>query len=155
VRRLGLKIGSTTGYTRPMLDLLVDEAKAQGYTPDLNLSPDDVAAGRPHPYMIFHIAAHLGIAPLSSIVKVGDTPFDVAEGLNAGCWSVGVALTGNMIGLTEEDYLQLHVLDREMRDTKAREALLEAGAHYVIDRVRDLPSVLLSINDRLAQGERP
>jgi phosphonoacetaldehyde hydrolase len=155
VRRLGLKVGSTTGYTRPMLELLVEEAKSQGYTPDLNLSPEDVAAGRPHPFMIFHIAAHLGISPLSSIVKVGDTPVDIAEGINAGCWSVGVALTGNMVGLSEEEYSQLTATDREARASRAREDLVNTGAHYVIDSLADLPAVLFAIDGRMANGERP
>lgn len=155
VRQQGLKVGTTTGYTRPMLELLAEEAKAQGFTPDLNLSPEDVAAGRPHPFMIFHIAAHLGISPLSSIVKVGDTPVDVAEGLYAGCWSVGVALTGNMVGLTEEQHLRLADTERDSCASKARDELLQAGAHYVIDSVAELPAVMSAIDARLANGERP
>src|SRR5262249_30278110 len=47
IRARGLKIGSTTGYTRPMLDILVASARAQGYQPDMALCPDDVGGGRP------------------------------------------------------------------------------------------------------------
>lgn len=34
LRDRGLKIGSTTGYTRPMLDVLLPHAVAMGYAPD-------------------------------------------------------------------------------------------------------------------------
>src|SRR2546429_394449 len=42
----GLKIGTTTGYTRDMLDLLVEASKKAGYVPDCSLAPGDVGAGR-------------------------------------------------------------------------------------------------------------
>ncbi len=155
LQRQGLKIGTTTGYTRAMLDLLVEEAAMQGYAPDANLCPEEVAAGRPHPFMILRLAAELGLWPLPAIVKVGDTVVDVQEGLNAGVWSVGVAITGNMIGLSEADWNALPPGQRETRARAARNALLNAGAHYVIDRVADIAPVLDQINARLRQGERP
>ena len=49
LRSLRLKIGSTTGYTRPMLDILIARAAEQGYRPDVSLCPDDVGGGRPLP----------------------------------------------------------------------------------------------------------
>src|SRR5262249_24821463 len=58
VRRLrdrDLRIGSTTGYPRPMLDVLVERARAQGYEADIALCPDDVGGGRPHPWMCLQI----------------------------------------------------------------------------------------------------
>ncbi len=49
VRKRGIKIGSTTGYTRPMLDMILRPAAEQGYRPDCAITPDDVgAAGRIH-----------------------------------------------------------------------------------------------------------
>src|SRR5262249_39520128 len=44
-RRRGLKIGTTTGYTREMLDMLVAAAAKSGYVADCNLCPEDVNAG--------------------------------------------------------------------------------------------------------------
>src|SRR5262249_49793037 len=52
-RHRGLKIGTSTGYTREMLDILVSSAAKSGYSADCNLCPDDVGPGRPHPFMIF------------------------------------------------------------------------------------------------------
>jgi len=155
IKRQGLKIGTTTGYTRAMLELLVEEAAKQGYAPDANLCPEDVAAGRPHPFMILRLAASLGVWPLAAIVKVGDTVVDIQEGLNAGTWSIGIAITGNMIGLSEDRWNALPPGAQDARAKAAREALLNAGAHYVVDCAADVAGLLDEINARLRQGERP
>ena len=107
IRKRGMKIGSTTGYTRAMLELVLRPAAEQGYAPDCAITPDDVGAGRPHPWMIFANAIRLQVEPLEAIVKVGDTPVDIEEGLHAGVWTIGVARTGNMIGLSAEDFAAL------------------------------------------------
>jgi len=148
-RRRGLKIGTTTGYPREMLDLLVKGSMEAGYIPDCNLSPSDVGAGRPHPFMIYENAVRLQVYPLASIVKIGDTPVDILEGLNAGTWSVGVAATGNMMGLSQKAFEALSASQRETRLAQARTELEKAGAHYVVDSISDLDSVLDDIDARL------
>ena len=155
LRDRGLKIGSTTGYTRPMLEILLRHAATQGYTPDCALCPDDVGAGRPLPWMIYENAVRMKVYPLAAIVKVGDTISDIEEGLNTGTWAVGVAQTGNMIGLTEEQWRALPDSDRSKRLQDARCKLLSAGAHYVIDMLGDFDQVADQIEARLQTGERP
>ena len=155
-RDRGLKIGSTTGYTRPMLEVLLRHAAAQGYAPDCALCPDDVGgAGRPLPWMIYENAVRMKVWPLEAIVKVGDTISDVEEGLNAGTWAVAVAQTGNMIGVTEEVWQAWPESKRSKRLQDARDKLLAAGAHYVIDTLADFNGVVDEIEARLRAGERP
>lgn len=153
-RRHGLKIGTTTGYTREMLDLLVEASRKAGYIPDCNFAPSDVGAGRPLPYMIYENAVRLQVYPLAAIVKIGDTPADIQEGLNAGVWSIGVAATGNMMGLSRQDFGALSRPEREARLAAARAELESTGAHYVVDSVADVPSVLDDIDARLRVEER-
>lgn len=148
-RARGLKIGSTTGYTREMLDLLLEKSEQAGYKPDCSLAPSDVGAGRPFPFMIYQIAAKLHAYPLAAIAKVGDTPADIEEGLNAGTWSIGVAGTGNSLGLSFEEFHALPASEQRTRLTRARRELEEAGAHYVIDSLADLDAVLDDIDARL------
>jgi phosphonoacetaldehyde hydrolase len=154
-RKRGMKIGSTTGYNRPMIELLLGEAKRGGYEPDCAVCVDDVPAGRPHPYMALRAAILMESYPMEAIVKVGDTAQDVYEGLNAGMWTVGVAKTGNEIGLSEAEVRALPPDELATRLERARERLRAAGAHEVIDGVGDLPPVLDAIEARLAKGERP
>jgi phosphonoacetaldehyde hydrolase len=138
----GLRIGSTTGYTRQMLEVLMRCAQAQGYEPEVSLTPEDVGGGRPHPFMIFEAAVRLKTYPLSAFVKIGDTPSDIEEGRNAGCWTVGVAATGNMMGLCG-------TIER------ACDELRRAGAHFVIDSVADTDAVFDEIENRLSAGRLP
>ena len=151
-RRRGLKIGTTTGYTRDMLDLLVESSRKAGYLADCNLAPGDVGSGRPHPFMIYENAVRLGVYPMRAIAKIGDTPADIEEGLHAGTWSIGLAATGNMMGLSREGFLALSPPDREARLRSARAKLRNAGAHYVVDSLTDVDPVLEDIDARLQSG---
>lgn len=151
LRQRNLKIGSTTGYTRAMLDVLLEQSAKAGYAPDCSVAPEDVGAGRPHPFMIFECAVRLQVYPTAAIVKVGDTPADIQEGLNAGAWSIGVAASGNSVGLSLEDFQRLSASEQESRLAAARAELREAGAHYVLDTLAQLPSVLDDV-DALLQA---
>jgi phosphonoacetaldehyde hydrolase len=155
LRRRGLKIGSTTGYTGEMMTLLQAEAKKRGYEPDSTVCATQVPAGRPYPYMCLQNAINLQVYPMESVVKVGDTLPDIEEGLNAGMWTIGLAKTGNEMGLTEA---QVTALDPEIREAKLARAykrMHQSGAHFVVDGISDVLPALDEINQRLATGERP
>jgi phosphonoacetaldehyde hydrolase len=155
LRDRGLQLGSTTGYTRPMLDILVARASEQGYRSDLALCPDDVGGGRPQPWMCLRIALNFRLSSTAAAVKVGDTPSDITEGLNAGMWTVGVTATGNEVGLGPMELAALDAQDRQRRLDRAAANLRAAGAHYVIESAAGLEPILEQIDQRLAAGERP
>ena len=154
-RQRGLKIGSTTGYTSDMMRLLLSEARKRGYEPDSSVCADEVPAGRPAPWMCVKNAMNLGVYPFESIVKVDDTLPGIEEGLNAGMWTIGLAKTGNEIGLneTEIDALDPEALKRRM--DVAYKRMRQIGAHYVVDGICNVPTVLDDINANLGRGERP
>jgi len=154
-RAQGLKIGSTTGYMEEMGKLLLEEAAKRGYTPDSTVCATQVPAGRPEPWMCVQNAMNLQVYPMEAIVKVGDTLPDIDEGLNAGMWTVGLALTGNEMGLTEAEVQALDPEVRQRRLDRAYTRLAQSGAHYVVDAIGDVPPILDDINARLARGERP
>ena len=151
----GIKIGSTTGYTRPMLDLLLETAAAQGYRPACALCPDDTVAGRPLPWMCYLNAIRLRTYPMHTMIKIGDTISDIEEGSNAGMWPSGIARTGNMIGLTADELAALPDTEQAARLDAARHKLREAGADYVADAVADCIPLVDAIEERLARSERP
>lgn len=155
LRRQGLRIGSTTGYTDEMMAILAKEAIRQGYEPDCIVVPSQVPAGRPAPYMCWLAATKMQVYPAAAVVKVGDTQADIQEGLNAGMWTVAVAMTGNELGLRESELAALPPDDVELRRVRARQRLEDAGAHFVIDGIADLPATLETIREMLASGERP
>jgi phosphonoacetaldehyde hydrolase len=155
LRARGLKIGSTTGYNRPIMDVLAPIASTAGYMPDNLVCAGDLAAGRPSPLMMYRCFADLGVWPARSVVKVDDTGVGIAEGLNAGTWTVGVAISGNAVGLSLAEWQALDAAQQQARRERATAQLKAHGAHYVIDSVAELLPVLDEIEARLARGERP
>ena len=100
-------------------------------------------------------AIELGVQDVAACVKVDDTEPGILEGLGAGMWTVGVALSGNEVGLSQDEVRSLSPdLRRTVRD-RAEGRFLDWGAHYVVDTVADLPPVLGQIEQRLRAGERP
>jgi len=154
-RDRGLKIGSTTGFTVEMMDLIKKEAAQRGYEPDHSVSAAEVPEGRPAPWMCLENAKHLGVYPLESIVKVDDTLPGIEEGINAGMWTVGLAKSGNEIGLTKSEIEALPADDYGRRITHAYARMQRVGADYVIDGIWDLIPCLDDIEARSARGERP
>ena len=155
LRRRGIKVGSTTGYIRSMMDVLAPEALVRGYAPDCIVCPDEVPAGRPYPWMCYQNAMQMGIYPLDAIIKIGDTIPDIEEGLNAGMWTIGLAITGNLMGLSEAGVKSLAVNELETRLKDVSAQLYRAGAHYVVDGIGDCLPIIEDISVRLAHGERP
>ncbi len=153
----GLLIGLSTGFTRSMVDILLCHAKEQGFTPDATVAGDEVVNGaRPAPHMVFKNMDLLGLANPKAVVKVDDTVTGVGEGLNAGCWSVGVSKWSNYVDVDSfEHEKQLSADELEERRIISRETLLKSGAHYVIDDINLLPGVISDVNRRLANGETP
>lgn len=154
---LGCKIGMTTGFLRSMADVLLEEAKKQGFVPDANVTGDEVANGaRPKPFMLYRNLDLLDINPIEAVVKVDDTVSGVGEALNGGCWGVGVARYSNYMDVDSlEQEEQLSPQQIEDRLQHSRSMLRNTGAHYVIDSIAELPEVVAEINQRLAAGEKP
>ena len=151
LRARKIRIGGTTGYTRDMMSALQVQASSQGYSPDQSLCPDDVGAGRPHPFMCYRLAAEF-LAPLGACIKIGDTLSDIDEGRNAGMWTVGVLRTGNLIGLSAEDWANLPN-DRKQEKLARAESLMRARkAHYVVDSVAEVLPVIDEIAQRIEAG---
>jgi phosphonoacetaldehyde hydrolase len=155
LRRGGVKIGSTTGYTREIMAEILPVASAQGFAPDSLVCTGDTKEGRPSPLMLYRSFLDLGVWPAWGVVKVDDTEVGIAEGLNAGAWTVGVSVTGNAFGLSKDESKALSQAEFERLRAAATAKLAKAGAHYVIDSAADLIPVVETIDARLGRGERP
>ncbi|HLN50145.1 MAG: phosphonoacetaldehyde hydrolase [Steroidobacteraceae bacterium] len=147
LRAAGLRVASSTGYTREMMEPVLARAAEQGYVPEHVVCSGETPAGRPSPLMIYKACAELGVWPLSRVVKVDDAEVGIAEGKAAGAFTVGVA-SGNALGLSLEALQALSPSERASRIDSARQALLAAGADLVIDSVADLVPALEQANRR-------
>jgi phosphonoacetaldehyde hydrolase len=155
LRRRGIKVANTTGFDTGMMVDLIQIAKQGGYSPDLWVCPDQVAKGRPAPWMAFYAAQKLDVYPMSAFVKVGDTPNDVAEAHAAGMWAVSITRSGNEVGLSQAELAALSETEQNTRVAAARARLAACGPHYIIESVADLMPVVDDITARLVRGERP
>lgn len=143
LRKMGIKIGSSTGYTDAMMDIVVKGAAKEGYSPDFWISPDGVGGkGRPYPYMIFENMKVLGVSSVKNVVKVGDTVSDIREGVSAGVWSVGVIEGSSELGLTLEEFEQMSPEQKEKECCRVEQVFRKAGADFVIDNLSQLPTLI-------------
>lgn len=143
LRETGIKIGSTTGYTDEMMEIVTAEAEKAGFKPDVWFSPNAVGnMGRPYPFMIFKNLEALKVTSVRNVVKVGDTAADIREGKNAGVFSVGVVEGSSAMGLSKEGLEGIS--KEEYREAYNRTAMVyrEAGADYVIGSMKELPGLI-------------
>lgn len=155
LRQMDIRIGSTTGYTAEMMAIVTVETKKRGYAPDHLVTPNDVPAGRPYPWMMYENAAALNVFPMYNVIKVGDTVNDVQEGVNAGAWTIGVVKGGSELGMSEDEVAICPPDKLQERMDLVAAKFRQEGAHYVIDSIGELDILIPVINQRLQRGERP
>jgi phosphonoacetaldehyde hydrolase len=155
IRKMGAKIGSTTGYLKAMMEINQADAKRQGYEPDSTVCAQDVPAGRPYPFMCLQNVINLQVSPLESCIKVDDTVPGIEEGLNAGMWTIGLAVSGNEVGLPLDEYNALPADEKERKRKRAFERMYQGGSHYVVDTIAEMMPCIEEIQQRIAAGDKP
>lgn len=149
LRQRGTKIGSTTGYTDEMMNIVVPAAQKNGYCPDVWFSPDSTGKkGRPYPYMIFKNLEALGVSSVDAAIKVGDTAADIKEGKNAGLISVGVIEGSSVMALSELEFEKLSGSERAVKYAETAKVYRDCGADYVIDNLSELPALIDEIEKK-------
>jgi phosphonoacetaldehyde hydrolase len=143
-RHQGIRVGSTTGYTRALMDVVQPRAAEQGYAPDVVVCSDEVTAGRPAPWSNFRAAEQLGVYPVSDILVVDDTVAGIQAGRNGGMWTVAVTQTGNALALSQAEAQSLPGSELAARLQKIETDFYAAGAHQCIPSIADLPDLLAS-----------
>lgn len=155
LRARGIRIGSNTGYSSDMTRINLEQAARQGYRPDSTVSADQVPKGRPGPAMCLRNASELGVTCVQACVKVDDTVPGIEEGLNAGMWTIGLAVSGNEVGLSLADWQALPADEQGGLRERARRRLAQAGAHGVVDTIADLIPCIDAIEVLLRRAEAP
>jgi phosphonoacetaldehyde hydrolase len=146
LRAKGMKIGSTTGYTRSIMQRVLPLAAEQGYVPDNLICADDLPLGRPTPIGMYKCFLDLMVYPAGAVIKVDDTEPGIAEGVAAGCVTVGLTLSGNEAGLTLAQLADLSSAERQAIHERVGARLRAAGADHVIETVADLPDLLARLD---------
>ncbi len=154
LRSKGVRIGSGTGYSREMMRGILPNAAAQGYAPDLVVCAGETAEGRPSPLMTWKALVDLGVWPARACVKVDDAVVGITEGREAGVWTIGVAASGNGVGLDLAEFNALSH-DRTSRVAASADALRAAGADYVVNSIADILALLPELEARITANLYP
>jgi hypothetical protein len=56
-------------------------------------------------------------------------------------WTIGLAVSGNEVGLSRPDWQALPEDEQRVRRERACRRLLQSGAHYVVDTIADSHAV--------------
>ena len=153
LRKRGIKIGSTTGYLTEMMKINQADAKRQGYVPDATVCAADVPAGRPYPYMCLQNVIKLGVSAVQACVKIDDTVPGIEEGLNAGMWTIGLAVSGNEVGMMLDEWRALPAAEQKAKRERAYTRMQQCGAHYTVDTIADIMPCIDDIQARIRGGE--
>lgn len=152
LRARGIKIGTTTGYPREVMETLTAKLADQGIVPDSLVCASDVAQGRPKPDMCLQSALNLGISDVAACVNVDDSAPGIEAGLAAGMWTIGLSCSGNEVGLSHAEWTALTPDQQAPLRAKAAEKLRKAGAHFVVDTVAEVDAVTRTIQARVSDN---
>lgn len=146
LRDQGYNIGTTTGYTSSMMEVVKDVAAKAGYAPDFIATADLVGnLGRPYPYMVYANMAHFKTKSVDEVVKVGDTISDIEEGLNAGVYTVAVVVGSSEMGLSLTEYEALTKAEQETLIQKVTDKFYQAGADLCVNDLTEFLEKLPTI----------
>jgi phosphonatase-like hydrolase len=112
LRRAGVKVALQTGYSAPVANAIIKGLGwTVGDTVDALVTSDTVAASRPAPYLVFHAMEATGARDVRRVLTAGDTPNDLAAGMNAGAGFVVGVPTGSFTRSQLEAEPHTHILD--------------------------------------------
>ena len=112
LRRAGVKVALQTGYAAPVANsIMTGLGWTVGETVDALVTSDTVAASRPAPYLVFHAMEATGVGDVRRVLTAGDTPNDLAAGMNAGAGFVVGVTTGSFTRSQLEAEPHTHIFD--------------------------------------------
>jgi len=125
-----------------------------------NLNSDDkvradFTISRPYPHMCNLNALLAGVPFNHHTVKIGDTLSDIDEGYRAGMWTIGLAVSGNEVGMSLQEWNNTPKEQQDKLRENAYERMILRGADYVVDTIADVLPVLDEISTRINEEELP
>lgn len=115
---------------------------------------NDTQRATPEPDLPTLVALAMQSHRINQCILISGNSAGIEAGLRAGMWTVGTALSGSLNKNVLAQWPQLPPTEQDQLRMQATMALLNAGAHYVIDAVDELLPCLTDINQRLKKGER-
>jgi len=109
----------------------------------------------PAPDSCWQALSQLEVERLDGCIVVSGNPLLLQAGLNAGCWTIGLAACGPLCGYALADWQALGASDQEHLRAEATLQLYRLGVHSVIDHLGEIEASLDDIGVRRGKGEKP
>lgn len=109
----------------------------------------------PAPDSCWQALSQLGVERLDGCIVVSGNPLLLQAGLNAGCWTIGLAACGPLCGQAPADWQALGAGEQEQLRAEATLQLYRLGAHSVVDHLGEIKASLDDIGMRRSKGEKP
>jgi phosphonatase-like hydrolase len=109
----GVKVATDTGFHKEINQAIMESMGwLRDGLVDVAMDVADIPGerGRPAPFMIFRAMEQLGIMSVQEVVKVGDQPADLLEGVNAGCRGIIGVLSGPLDAATLGAHRHTHII---------------------------------------------
>ncbi|MDH1683757.1 HAD family phosphatase [Pseudomonas chengduensis] len=109
----------------------------------------------PAPDSCWQALSQLDVERLDGCVVVSGNPLLLQAGLNAGCWTIGLAACGPLCGYAMADWQALGASDQEHLRAEATLQLYRLGVHSVVDHLGEIEASLDDIGVRRSKGDKP
>ena len=109
----------------------------------------------PAPESCWQALTQLGVERLEGCIVVSGNPLLLQAGLNAGCWTIGLAACGPLCGQAPADWQAIEAIEQERLRAEATLQLYRLGAHSVVDHLGEIKASLEDIGMRRSKGEKP
>ncbi|HKD04808.1 MAG TPA: HAD-IA family hydrolase [Bryobacteraceae bacterium] len=93
MRNMGVTLATSTGFDATITASIMSRLGWRDYFV-AQITSDDVAQGRPSPYMLFHAMEKARVDGVAQVVAVGDTPLDLRAAANGGMAGIVGVLSG-------------------------------------------------------------
>ena len=110
LRAADIRLAVTSGFDRRVVDMVLGAVDWADLL-DAQVCSEDVARGRPAPFMIFRAMERSGVLDVRQIAVVGDTVRDMEAGWNAGVTYRVAVLTGAHSRATLSAAPQTHIVN--------------------------------------------
>ena len=152
LQKMGIKVGATTGFNYEHTMIVNNILEEHNIFLDSIVSSDCVDNSRPYPDMIKKNMENLNIIEPKQVIKIDDTNIGIQEGLNTGCYTIGVPRWSINMKMYNEDGGE-EDFNTIMGKLKHSKKQLQ-NSHYLIDDLKSIPTIIISINTLHKRNEK-